>query len=106
MKQIVVILADTTLDQLQAALPADRDWLVTAGKVNVFEGHDVATHIFRGTHHTTRFSEQLRLEIVVDDDDTATEVTDWVTFASGVGLIGAGRVSITSAESILLPAAV
>jgi nitrogen regulatory protein PII len=100
MKQIIAVVEGTTLDEIQAALPDMPIWSTTVSTVRQYEGRDVATHVYRGVRYTTRFTEQVRLDIQVDDD-SVDEVINWITFATEVGLVGPARVSITSADAVL-----
>jgi nitrogen regulatory protein PII len=100
MKQITAVVENTTLEQVQAALPDMPVWSTTVSTVHQYEGRDVATHVYRGVRYTTRFTDQVRLDILVDGNGV-DEVINWITFATDAGLVGPARVSITSADAVL-----
>jgi nitrogen regulatory protein PII len=100
MKQITAVIENTTLDEIQAALPDMPVWSTTVSTVHQYEGRDIATQVYRGVRYTTRFTGRLRLDIQVDDNDV-DEVINWITSATEVGLVGPARVSITSADAVL-----
>jgi len=100
MKQITAVVENTTLDDIQAALPDMPVWSTTVSMVHQYEGHDVATHVYRGVRYTRRFTDQVRLDIQVDDNGV-DEVINWITLATEVGLVGPARVSITSPDAVI-----
>jgi nitrogen regulatory protein PII/transposase len=100
MKQITAVVENTTLDEIQAALPDMPVWSTTVSTVHQYEGRDVATHVYRGVRYTTRFTDRVRLDIQVDDSGV-DEVINWITFATEVGLVGPARVSIMSPDAVL-----
>jgi nitrogen regulatory protein PII len=100
MKQITAVLENTTMDDIQAALPAVTEWSTTVSPVRQYMGRDVATHVYRGVRYTTRYTDRVRLDIQVDDN-SVDAVIDWMTSAAEAGLIGPSRVSITSADAVL-----
>jgi nitrogen regulatory protein PII len=100
MKQITAVVENTTLDEIQAALPDMPVWSTTVSTVHQYEGRDVATHVYRGVRYTTRFANRVRLDIQVDDNGV-DEVINWITLATEVGLVGPARVSIMSPDAVL-----
>src|SRR5277367_2374085 len=63
MKQIIAVVENTTLDEIQAALPDMPVWSTTVSTVHQYEGRDVATRVYRGVRYTTRFTDRVRLDI-------------------------------------------
>ena len=100
MKQITAVVENTTLDEIQAALPDMPSWSTTVSRVQQYEGRDVATQVYRGVRYTTRFTGRVRLDIQVDDN-RVDEVMNWITFAAEAGLVGPARVSITSPDAVV-----
>jgi nitrogen regulatory protein PII len=100
MKQITAVVENTTLDEIQAALPDMPVWSTTVSTVHQYEGRDVATRVYRGVRYTTRFTDRVRLDIQVDDNGVH-EVINWITFATEAGLVGPARVSIMSADAVM-----
>lgn len=100
MKQIIALVEDTTLEDIQLALPevSSSDWVTTVSTVHQDEGRDVVTHVYRGVRYTTRFADRVRLEIRVYDHAVA-EVIDWITLATEVGNIGPTQVWVTPIEA-------
>ena len=66
MKQITAVVENTTLDEIQAALPDMPVWSTTVSTVHQYEGRDVTT-LLRRLRYTTRFTNRVRLDIQVDN---------------------------------------
>jgi nitrogen regulatory protein P-II 1 len=100
MKLITAILKPSKLDEVKDALHAVGVAGMTVSEASGFGRQRGHTEVYRGAEYTVDLVPKVRIEILVDDKDSAT-IVDVIVKASSTGSIGDGKVWITPVDSIV-----
>jgi nitrogen regulatory protein PII len=97
MKKVEAIVKPFKLDEVKEALSTVGVNGMTVTEVKGFGRQKGHTEIFRGSEYTVDFLPKLKLEIVLDDDQTDS-VVDVIVKAAKTGKIGDGKVFVSSID--------
>ena len=100
MKLITAIIKPHVLDTVKEALQGVGVSGMTVTEVKGFGRQGGHTETYRGAEYKVDFVPKLRLEVVVDEAQTAS-VLDTIQRAAHTGNIGDGKIWITPVESLL-----
>jgi nitrogen regulatory protein P-II 1 len=100
MKLITAILKPSKLDEVKDALHAVGVAGMTVSEASGFGRQRGHTEVYRGAEYTVDLVPKVRIEILVDDKDSAT-IVDVIVKAASTGSIGDGKVWITPVDSIV-----
>jgi nitrogen regulatory protein PII len=97
MKKVEAIVKPFKLDEVKEALSTVGVNGMTVTEVKGFGRQKGHTEIFRGSEYTVDFLPKLKLEIVLDDEQT-DQVVDVIVKAAKTGKIGDGKVFVSSID--------
>ena len=100
MKKIEAIIRPFKLDEVKIALVNAGVVGMTVSEVRGFGRQKGQTERYRGSEYTVEFLQKLKLEIVVDDDQTDM-VVDKIVNAARTGEIGDGKIFITAVDTVV-----
>jgi nitrogen regulatory protein P-II 1 len=100
MKLITAILKPSKLDEVKDALQAVGVAGMTVSEASGFGRQRGHTEVYRGAEYTVDLVPKVRIEILVDDKDSAT-IVDVIVKAASTGSIGDGKVWTTPVDSIV-----
>jgi nitrogen regulatory protein PII len=97
MKKIEAIIKPFKLEEVKEALTEAGVHGMTVSEVKGFGRQKGHTEIYRGSEYTVDFLPKVKLEIVVEDGDTA-KIVDTIVKAASTNKIGDGKVFVSSIE--------
>ncbi len=100
MRLITAIVKPFKLDDVKQALKDAGVGGVTVSEVQGFGRQRGHTEVYRGAEYTIDFVPKVRIELLVDDVDTA-QVLEAVIAAAHTGKIGDGKVWVTAVEQVV-----
>ena len=100
MKLITAILKPFKLDEVKDALQAAGVTGMTVSEASGFGRQRGHTEVYRGAEYTVDLVPKVRLEVLVDDNDSAA-IVDVIVKAASTGSIGDGKVWTTPVDSIV-----
>ncbi|MCL4477662.1 MAG: P-II family nitrogen regulator [Deltaproteobacteria bacterium] len=100
MKMIIAIIKPFTLDKVKAALVELSIMGMTITEVKGFGRQKGHTEFYRGAEYKTDFVPKLKLEIVVQNEQSEKIVTA-IADAAKTGSIGDGKIFVLSIEEAL-----
>jgi len=100
MKLITAILKPFKLDEVKDALQAAGVTGMTVSEASGFGRQGGHTEVYRGAEYTVDLVPKVRLEVLVDDNDSAA-IVDVIVKAASTGSIGDGKVWTTPVDSIV-----
>ena len=98
MKKIEAIIKPFKLEEVKDAISGVGDTGMTVTEVKGFGRQKGHTEIYRGSEYTVDFLPKLKIEIVVDEDETDS-VVDAIVKAAKTGKIGDGKVFVSTIDS-------
>jgi nitrogen regulatory protein P-II 1 len=99
-KLITAIIKPHKLDEVKSALEAFGVQGMTVSEASGYGRQRGHTEVYRGAEYTVDLVPKARLEILVDDADSA-DVVDVVVKAAATGRIGDGKVWTTAVEDVV-----
>ena len=100
MKLITAILKPSKLDEVKDALQAAGVAGMTVSEASGFGRQRGHTEVYRGAEYTVDLVPKVRVEIIVDDKDSAS-IVDVIVKTASTGSIGDGKVWTTPVDSIV-----
>ena len=100
MKKIEAIIKPFKLEEGKEALADVGVQGMTVTEVKGFGRQKGHTEIYRGSEYTVDFLPKVKLEIIVDDEDSAN-VAEAIVKSANTGKIGDGKVFISSVEQAI-----
>ncbi len=100
MKLITAIIKPHKLDEVKSALEAFGVQGMTVSEASGYGRQRGHTEVYRGAEYTVDLVPKVRLEVLVDDADSA-DVVDVVVKAAQTGRIGDGKVWVTPVEDVV-----
>ena len=100
MKLVTAIIKPFKLDEVKEVLRGLAVQGMTVSEVQGFGRQRGHTEVYRGTEYTVDFVPKVRVEVLVDDDDTQ-RVTDAIVSAARTDKIGDGKVWISPVEGVV-----
>lgn len=100
MKLITAIIKPFKVDDVKAALAAAGVLGVTITEVSGHGRQGGHTETYRGTEYKLDFVPKIKVEIAVDDDQTAV-IVDAIVGAARTGKIGDGKVFVYDLEQVV-----
>lgn len=100
MKKIEAIIKPFKLEEVKEALTEVGVHGMTVSEVKGFGRQKGHTEIYRGSEYTVDFLPKVKLEIVVEDGDTA-KILDAIVKAASTNKIGDGKVFVSSVEDAI-----
>ena len=100
MKLITAILKPFKLDEVKDALQTAGVTGMTVSEASGFGRQRGHTEVYRGAEYTIDLVPKVRLEVLVDDADSAA-IVDVIVKAASTGSIGDGKVWTTPVDSIV-----
>ena len=97
MKKIEAIIKPFKLEEVKEALTEAGIHGMTVSEVKGFGRQKGHTEIYRGSEYTVDFLPKVKMEIVVDDEDSS-KVVESVVKAASTNKIGDGKVFISNIE--------
>ncbi len=99
MRLVTAVIKPFKLDEVRAALLAFGVHGMTVSESSGYGRQRGHTEVYRGAEYTVELLPKVRLEILVDDDDSG-DVTDVIVKAAHTGKIGDGKVWTTMVDSV------
>ena len=100
MKLVTAIIKPYKLDDVKEALKAAGVVGITVSEVRGFGRQGGHSETYRGAEYKIDFVPKVKLEIVVDDQDSA-KVVDAVLASAATGEIGDGKLWVSSVEEVV-----
>ncbi|MDQ1701179.1 MAG: nitrogen regulatory protein 1 [Frankiaceae bacterium] len=100
MKLVTAIVKPHALDDVKTVLDAAGIKGMTVSEVSGYGRQRGHTEVYRGAEYVVDFVPKVRIEMVVDDADTAALV-DTIVNAARSGKIGDGKVWVTNVEDLI-----
>jgi nitrogen regulatory protein P-II 1 len=100
MKLITAILKPFKLDDVKNALQAAGITGMTVSEASGFGRQGGHTEVYRGAEYTVDLIPKVRLEVLVDDADSAN-IVDVIVKAASTGSIGDGKVWTTPVDQVV-----
>jgi nitrogen regulatory protein P-II 1 len=100
MRLIVAIIKPFKLDDVKKALASSGVHGLTVSEANGFGRQGGHTETYRGSEYKTDLVPKLRLEVVVDDDDSDALI-ETIVAAARTGAIGDGKVWSTPIDTLV-----
>lgn len=100
MKLITAILKPFKLDDVKNALQAAGITGMTVSEASGFGRQGGHTEVYRGAEYTVDLIPKVRLEVLVDDADSAN-IVDVIVKAASTGNIGDGKVWTTTVDQVV-----
>ncbi len=100
MKLITGIIKPFKLDDVKAALESFGVAGITVSEVQGYGRQRGHTEVYRGAEYRVDFVPKVRIEVLVDDDDS-DDVVEVIVKSAATGKIGDGKVWVTPIETIV-----
>jgi nitrogen regulatory protein P-II 1 len=100
MKLVTAVIKPHKWEDVRVALEAVGVTGMTVSEVSGYGRQKGHTEVYRGAEYDIALVPKIRLEIVVNDDDTAT-VVEAIANSAQTGRIGDGKVWVTPVDSVL-----
>ena len=100
MKKIEAIIKPFKLEEVKEALAEVDVQGMTVTEVKGFGRQKGHTEIYRGSEYTVDFLPKVKIEIVVNDEDSA-KVAEAIVKSANTGKIGDGKVFISAIEEAI-----
>lgn len=100
MKLVTAIIKPHMLDEVKTALEAFGIEGMTVSEASGFGRQRGHTEVYRGAEYTVDLVPKIRIEVLVDDADTA-DITDVLVKSARTGRIGDGKVWVVPVEEIV-----
>src|SRR5262250_970489 len=100
MKKIEAIIKPFKLEDVKEALSGLGVQGMTVTEVKGFGRQKGHTEIYRGSEYTVDFLPKLKIEIVVEDDETDS-IVEAIVKAAKTGKIGDGKVFVSAIDSAI-----
>ncbi len=100
MRLVTAVVKPFKLDDVKNALEVLGVQGMTVSEVQGFGRQRGHTEVYRGAEYTVSFVPKVRIDVLVDDADSAA-VVDAVVAAASTGSIGDGKVWTTAVEDIV-----
>ena len=100
MKKIEAIIRPFKLEDVKIALVNSGIVGMTVSEVRGFGRQKGQVERYRGSEFTVEFLQKLKVEVVVDDEKV-NSVIDAIADAAKTGVIGDGKIFITSIDSVV-----
>ncbi len=100
MKLVTAIIKPHMLDEVKTALESFGIEGMTVSEASGFGRQRGHTEVYRGAEYTVAFVPKTRVEVLVDDADTA-RVVDLLVSSAGTGAIGDGKVWSSPVEEVV-----
>lgn len=100
MKLVTAIIKPFKLEAAREALMLCSVQGMTVSEVRGFGRQKGQTEIYRGAEYNTNLVPKLKIEVVVEDEDTA-RVVEAITNAAHTGSIGDGKIFVTAVEAAI-----
>ena len=100
MRLITAVIKPHKLDEVKAALEAFGIQGMTVSEASGYGRQRGHTEVYRGAEYTVDLVPKVRLEVLVDDTDTA-DVVDVIVKSAQTGRIGDGKVWTTPIEDVV-----
>mgnify|MGYP000905984850 CR=1 FL=1 len=100
MKLITAIVKPGKVDDIKKALQAAGVHGMTVSETRGFGRQKGHTEIYRGAEYTVDFIPKVRIEVLVDDKDSA-EILNLIVDTANSGSIGDGKVWVTPVETVV-----
>jgi nitrogen regulatory protein P-II 1 len=100
MKLITAIVKPAKVDDIKVALQAVGVAGMTVSETRGFGRQKGHTEIYRGAEYTVDFIPKVRIEVLVDDEDSPSIIETIVT-AANTGSIGDGKLWVTNVEQVI-----
>jgi len=100
MKLIIAVIKPFKLDDVREALERIGVTGMTAIEVKGYGRQKGHTEIYRGAEYVVNFLPKVRIEVAVGDD-RADDVVQAIELAARTGVIGDGKIFVTTIESAM-----
>jgi nitrogen regulatory protein P-II 1 len=100
MKLVTAVIKPHKLDEVKSALEAFGVLGMTVSEASGYGRQRGHTEVYRGAEYTVDLVPKVRVEVLVDDADTA-DVVDVVVKAAQTGRIGDGKVWTVPVEDVV-----
>ena len=100
MKLVTAIIKPFKLEDVKEALETQGIHGMTVSEASGFGRQRGHTEVYRGAEYTVDLVPKVRVEVVVDDADSA-RVVDAIVTAAQTGKIGDGKVWVVPVESVV-----
>ena len=100
MKLITAIVKPGKVDDIKKALQIAGVHGMTVSETRGFGRQKGHTEIYRGAEYTVDFIPKVRIEVLVDDADSA-QILDLIVDTANSGSIGDGKVWVTPVETVV-----
>jgi nitrogen regulatory protein P-II 1 len=100
MKVVTGIVKPFKLDDVKAALESFGVAGITVSEVQGYGRQKGHTEVYRGAEYRVDFVPKVRIEVLVDDDDS-DDVVDVIVKSAATGKIGDGKVWVTPIETVV-----
>jgi nitrogen regulatory protein PII len=100
MKMVEAIVKPFKLDEVKEALTKVGVQGMTVEEVKGFGRQKGHTELYRGAEYSVDFLPKVKIQIIVNDDQTA-EVVRIITEAAKTGKIGDGKIFVSNVEEVI-----
>jgi nitrogen regulatory protein P-II 1 len=100
MKLVTAVIKPFKLDEVRAALLAFGVQGLTVSESSGYGRQRGHTEVYRGAEYTVELLPKIRVEVLVDDEDT-DDVVDVIVRAARTGKIGDGKVWAIPVENVV-----
>lgn len=100
MKLITAIVKPAKVDEIKKALQSAGIHGMTVSETSGYGRQKGHTEIYRGAEYTVDFIPKVRIEVLIDDADSAS-IVNLIVDTANTGSIGDGKVWVTPVETIV-----
>jgi len=100
MRLVTGIIKPFKLDDVKAALESFRIAGITISEVQGYGRQRGHTEVYRGAEYRVDFVPKVRVEVLVDDDDS-DDVVEVIVKSAATGKIGDGKVWVTPIDNVV-----
>ena len=100
MKLVTGVIKPFKLDDVKAALESFGVAGITVSEVQGYGRQRGHTEVYRGAEYRVDFVPKVRVEVLVDDDDS-DDVVEVIVKSAATGKIGDGKVWVTPIENVV-----
>jgi nitrogen regulatory protein P-II 1 len=100
MKLVTGVVKPFKLDDVKAALESFGVAGITVSEVQGYGRQRGHTEVYRGAEYRVDFVPKVRIEVLVDDEDS-DDVVEVITKSAATGKIGDGKVWVTPIETVV-----
>jgi nitrogen regulatory protein P-II 1 len=100
MKLVTGVIKPFKLDDVKAALESFGVAGITVSEVQGYGRQRGHTEVYRGAEYRVDFVPKVRVEVLVDDDDS-DDVVEVIVKSAATGKIGDGKVWVTPIETVV-----